>query len=65
MQIHTQEHADMIADFERNVRPRGRLDKEDKSQWPRGFIYQDGMVNVQFLAFRHGYSVARCKYMEN
>ncbi len=65
MQIRTKEHYEIIEAFERAFKhePRfknGRLDKEDKSSWSKGFVYQDAEVNVLFLAFRHGvaYGVA-------
>lgn len=50
------EHYDLIAAFERNHKE--RFDKEDKSLWPKGAIYQDGRVNDLFLAFRRGRAYA-------
>lgn len=50
------EHYDLIAAFEREHR--GRMDKEDKSLWPKGVIYQDGHINELFLAFRRGHAYA-------
>ena len=61
MQIHTKEHADMIKDFEGKFP--GRHDKEPKELWPRGVIFQDGLMNQLFLAYRAGYSTARCEYL--
>lgn len=61
MQIHTQEHIDIIAMFEREHS--GRFDKETKSLWPMGRIYQDGQINELFLAYRRGYALARAVYV--
>jgi len=62
MQIHTSEHYEMMKEFEKlyyNL----RLDKEPKILWKRGRIYQNGETNDKFLAFRAGYSLARCVYL--
>lgn len=65
MQIHTKEHHELMEHFERVYRGEGRFDREDKAMWPRGAVYQDGAVNKLFLAFRHGYSVATCIYIQD
>lgn len=61
MQIHTKEHQDIIKAFE--GLHAGRFDKEDKELWVKGYVYQDGELNKQFIAFRHGYSVGRSAYL--
>lgn len=61
MQIHSQEHIDLIAMFEKEYS--GRFDKEPKTLWPFGRIYQDGPLNEQFLAYRRGYALARAVYI--
>jgi len=61
MELKTQEHIDMMATFEREFS--GRKDKESKSLWPMGRIYADGQVNELFLAYRKGYALARCVYL--
>ncbi|WP_336974571.1 hypothetical protein [Alcaligenes sp. PF14] len=53
----TKEHYDLMAAFERSHKE--RFDKEDKSLWPKGVIYQDGRVNELFQAYRHGYAYAK------
>lgn len=53
MQLITREHQEIMAMFDRQFKGR-RLDKEDKTMWPKGIIYQDGHTNELFLAFRHG-----------
>lgn len=58
MQIKTQAHADMMAMFEREFVGK-RFDKEEKSIWPLGRVYQDGVTNELFLAYRRG-----CAYGE-
>lgn len=62
MQIHTQEHIDLIAMFERE-HSGGRFDKEPKNFWSMGHIYQDGQLNELFLAYRRGYALARAVYI--
>jgi len=56
--LNTQEHIDLVAQFERDVGP-GRLDKEPKETWSRCRIYQDGRVNEQFLVYRFGYAYGK------
>lgn len=54
------EHYALLDQFERDCKPlAGRLDREGKSLWPKGIIYQDGRTNDLFLAYRRGY--AYCK----
>lgn len=53
----SKEHYDLMAAFERSHS--GRFDKEDKSLWPRGIVYQDGRMNELFLAFRQGCAYAK------
>ena len=55
----TKEHYDLIAQFERDCKP-GRTDKEDKSLWAKGIVYQDGHVNALFRVYRTGYAFGRC-----
>ena len=55
--LHDKEHYDLMAAFERQHS--GRMDREDKSLWQRGVIYQDGHVNDLFLAFRRGYAYSQ------
>lgn len=61
MELRTQEHQDVMAQFEREFKGM-RLDREAKNIWPLGRIYQDGQVNGLFLAYRRGYALARCVY---
>lgn len=55
MTLFYKEHYELIEMFERQFKE-FRLDKEDKSMWPRGHVYQSGVTNDAFLAFRHGYA---------
>ena len=59
--LKTQEHADLIAQFEKDCKGVGRMDKEDKSLWsyPLVRVYQDGLVNDLFLAYRKGYAYGK------
>lgn len=61
--LKTQEHADLMAQFERDMKP-GRIDKEDKQLWPMGVIYQDGHVNNLFIAYRFGYALGKAKWRD-
>lgn len=54
----TKEHYELIDMFDRLFKHE-RLDKEDKSLWKQGNVYQDGHVNNLFLAFRHGFAYGR------
>lgn len=54
----TQEHYDLMKQFEKDCKP-GRVDREDKSLWQKGIIYQDGHVNRLFLAYRQGYAYGK------
>ena len=56
MQITSQEHYDLMANFERTFKG-SRFDKEPKNLWPMGVVYQDGEVNKLFDAFRKGYAL--------
>lgn len=53
----TQEHYALMSAFERCHS--GRFDKEEKSLWPMGVIYQDGRVNELFQAYRKGYAYSQ------
>lgn len=54
MTITSKEHYELIEFFERTFKGQLRLDKEDKSMWPKGIIYQNGDANRLFKAFREG-----------
>lgn len=55
--LYDKEHYEIMTAFERSHS--GRFEKEDKSLWPKGVIYQDGHMNELFLAFRHGCAYAK------
>lgn len=56
--LNSQDHIDLMAMFEREF-SHMRLDREDKSMWPRGIVYQNGEANNAFLAYRRGYAFGR------
>ena len=56
---YTREDYEMMAQFEKEYRYL-RLDREEKSRWVKGNIYQDGHANELFLAYRKGYALRRC-----
>lgn len=59
MAIHDKEHYELMEQFEKNYKGR-RFDKEPKELWGTlKRIYQDGLVNELFLAYRLGYSLGK------
>lgn len=60
----TQEHYDLIAMFEREFKGTERMDREDKSQWKHGHVYQHGMLNQLFLAYQRGYAFGKAAHRE-
>lgn len=58
MTLETKEHYDLMAQFEKEFHHR-RLDKEDKSMWPKSVVYQNGETNELFLAYRRGYALGK------
>lgn len=54
MKVGSKEHYEMMAFFERTFKREGRMDKEDKDLWPKGYVYQHGEVNRLFSVFLHG-----------
>ena len=56
--IETKEHYDLMAEFQK-VYPRRRSDREPKNLWASGAVYQDGMTNELFKAYRMGYALGR------
>lgn len=61
MTVNNCEHYEIMESFER-LKP-GRLDRERRSEWPKGRIYQDGQVNELFLMYREGCACGRCAYL--
>lgn len=59
MTLTSKEHYEIISFFERRFAKDFRLDKEDKSLWSKGNIYQNGEANRAFLAFREGVAYGR------
>ena len=59
--LKTKEHYDLIAAFEQEkTSPQTRrFDKEEKSLWVRGIIYQHGPTNELFLVYRMGYAYGK------
>lgn len=66
MKVGSKEFYDLINAFEIMMKSKNnllmqitRLDKEDKSQWELGQVYQSGEVNNAFYAFMNGYQWAK------
>ena len=58
MGIESKEHYELMEMFEREFKHL-RLDREDKSMWKMGAIYQSGETNNLFLAYRKGAAYGR------
>ena len=54
----SKEHYELMRQFEIEFKHE-RLDRENKDQWRSGNIYQSGMTNLLFTAFRKGYSLGK------
>jgi len=58
MKLGSKEHYEAVEMFDRIVKSspsmRFRLDKEPKTIWSTGSVYQDGSANMAFNAFLHG-----------
>lgn len=62
MQLKDQEHYTIMEAFEKAYARSYRMDKEEKSLWHKGVIYQHPVANELFLAFRQGVSFGRNLY---
>lgn len=58
--LNTKEHYEILAQFEKDFKGCGRMEKEAKADWVRGIIYQDGKMNDMFKVYRHGYAFGKC-----
>ena len=56
--IKGKEHHELLEQFERDF-PYCRKDKENKTLWTIGNVYQSGETNQLFLAYRKGYSLGK------
>ena len=52
----TKEHYELMSRFEAEHK-HCRLDREDKANWAKGYLYGDGHVNNLFIAYRKGYAL--------
>lgn len=59
--IKTQEHYDLMAQFERDTKY-GPFAKEDKTMWAKGYLYQNAEINQKFLAYRMGYAYGKAAF---
>lgn len=55
----TKEYYDVMKQFEMDFKGKFRLDKEDKSLWSKGIVYQHGDANNMFDAYLRGYSLGK------
>lgn len=56
--LNSAEHVDVMSMFEKEFKHE-RLDKEPRSIWTKGNIYQSGITNNLFLAYRRGYALGK------
>lgn len=62
----TQEHYDLLSQFERDCGVKDtRAKKEPKELWRMGVIYCHGETNALFLAYRHGYAYGKCVFQNS
>lgn len=68
MMLKSKEHYDLMDQFENELQHgKGlilsglRFDREDKSLWTQGRVYQHGETNNLFLAYRLGYAFGLTK----
>lgn len=59
--LKTQDHYDLMDQFEREFKGEARMDKEAKEFWSKGCVYQHGDLNKLFLAYRRGYALGVSK----
>jgi hypothetical protein len=63
MLIGSQEHDDILAQFEKNYQGL-RFDREkDLALWKKGQVYENGETNALYGAYIMGYSFGRLKYL--
>ena len=62
MTIGSKEHYDLIVDFEKGFKG-NRLEKEEKTLWVKGNVYQNGETNNLYKAYLLGYSLGRVNYL--
>lgn len=55
MTLYSQEHYDLMEQFEREHSKR-RIERENKELWAQGHVYQNADINALFLAYRRGYA---------
>jgi uncharacterized membrane protein len=53
------EHYDLLDQFERDRGLRAPVREKDKEWWKRGYIYCNGEINKQFVAYRMGYTLGK------
>lgn len=56
--LFSKEHYELMAQFEKEF-SHHRLGRESKEMWKTGAVYQNGMANELFMAYRKGHSYAR------
>lgn len=61
--VYSKAHYELMAQFEREF-SHHRLDKEPKEMWVKGVIYQNGVTNELFLAYRRGFAYGEALSME-
>lgn len=62
MIIGSKEHYEILDSFEKDYR-RLSMDREEKSLWKKGQVYQNGYVNALYQAYAAGYALGRVKYL--
>ncbi len=57
----SKEHHELMAQFERDFRLKSPERETDPAYMRQGFLYSNGEINQQFLAYRMGYTFGRAR----
>jgi len=58
--VKDKEHYDLMNEFDQRFKDIPEREPEDA--WDKGFLYKDMGTNKEFIAFRHGYGLAKLIY---
>lgn len=61
--LQTKEHYDLLFQFEKEYKSEP-LNREPKELWGKGAIYENGVVNNLFMAYRRGYALGKLNAQE-
>ncbi len=67
MQLHTQEHLDLMSAFEKRLKTMpiyfaAEPKRCARDKWPNRQYYENGQLNDYFITFQNGYALAKSIY---